>query len=98
MQYVNCFQTRCYHPLKTPSDKHVALEFNLDVRRYSNSIFNKQPQFYTKLNNIILQYDTFIVCKVFNMSVFSTVFEPTYESEYVPEYVVKISKVSEASL
>lgn len=92
--YVNTgFQMRCYHPLNNFNEKNAALEFNLDVRRYR--VNEKDPQFYSSIDNIIKQFDTFIVCKVLSVSQYMThmtCYTVDYESEYVAEYVVQISK------
>lgn len=90
---MNYLQVQCYHPLAVQNHKIQALEFNLDVRRYSSaSAYKTRPHFYESIGDIINEYDTFIVCKTLNTSLYLHLAQPSYESEYLPEYVVKLSK------
>lgn len=98
------YEVRRYHPVSS-SDKDTALEYNLDVRKYTAvrlgnddftnvflDVFQNTPQFYTKVGSLVARYDTFIVCKVLvGVSHQNiSVIEPSCDSEYMPEYVVRI--------
>lgn len=86
------FEETCYHPLEKLDHKSTALEYNLDVRRYSLS--KTQPQFYTRIDEIITQYDNFIVCKILNrQGIYGFTVTVSYETEYLAEYVVQTQKV-----
>lgn len=87
------YEDRRYHYVSS-HDKDVALEYNLDVRKYTaTSIGNDEqskPKFYKNVDS--LWYNTIIVCKVLvnESSVNASVVAPLYESEYMPEYVIKL--------
>lgn len=91
------FQLKYYHPVEK-TDLKVALEYNMDIRRYThksgcshdskNPIFYKTPgaAYNAKGGNDIV----IIICKLLGKSYEGNVIDRTNDAEFLPIYTAEV--------
>uniref|UniRef100_A0A1B6INE4 PARP catalytic domain-containing protein n=1 Tax=Homalodisca liturata TaxID=320908 RepID=A0A1B6INE4_9HEMI len=90
---------KCYHCI-SQGDLNIALEHNLDVRRYVSTqgdgfqLEKKNPKFYRNLsdayNSITCSNKVILICDILGRGNVDTCV-PTNDTEYMPKYVAYLS-------